>query len=194
MNADLKTNISHRATKDTEENLLFKKEQEIMKVGVNLSVSAFICVLIVFVLFLISCAYSFRSGSFDGTLSIATLENKTQNADIGRILTENLINAFITDDRVKVETDLSGDYLLEGVVNSYKRNAESYTPEGEVEEYRISVKAKFSLKRQDKEKNEWEKSINESFVYSSESNELEAVDSVAVKIRDSLLRLMLETW
>jgi outer membrane lipopolysaccharide assembly protein LptE/RlpB len=146
------------------------------------------------ILFFGSCTYSFRSGSFDGTLSIASLENKTQNADIGRILTEDLINAFIADDRVQVETDLSGDYLLEGVVNNYKRSAESYTTEGEVEEYRISVKAKFSLKRQDKEKNEWEKSIGESFVYSSESSELEAVDSVAVKIRDSLLRLMLETW
>jgi hypothetical protein len=122
------------------------------------------------------------------------LENKTQNADIGRILTEDLIDAFIIDDRVKVETDLSGDYLLEGTVNNYKRSAESYTPEGMVEEYRISVKAKFSLKRQDKEKNEWEKNISESFVYSAGSSELEAVDSVAVKIRDSLLRLMLETW
>ena len=156
--------------------------------------SAFICVLIVFILFFISCTYSFRSGSFDGTLSIASLENKTQNADIARILTENLIDAFIIDDRVKVETDLSGDYLLEGTVNNYKRSAESYTPEGTVEEYRISVKAKFSLKRQDKEENEWEKNISESFVYSYESSELEAVDSVAVKIRNSLLRLMLETW
>jgi outer membrane lipopolysaccharide assembly protein LptE/RlpB len=146
------------------------------------------------VLFLISCAYSFKSGSFDGTLSIASLENNTQNADIGRILTEDLIDAFIVDDRVKVETDLSGDYLLEGIVNNYKRTAESYTPEGEVEEYRISVKAKFSLKRQGKEKNEWEKNISESFIYPSGGVEIEAVDSVAVKIRDSLLRLMLETW
>jgi outer membrane lipopolysaccharide assembly protein LptE/RlpB len=146
------------------------------------------------ILSLVSCTYSFRSGYFDGTLSVASLENKTQNADIGRILTEDLIDAFIIDDRVKVETDLSGDYLLEGTVNNYKRSAESYTPEGMVEEYRISVKAKFSLKRQDKEKNEWEKNISESFVYSAGSSELEAVDSVAVKIRDSLLRLMLETW
>ena len=146
------------------------------------------------VLFLISCAYSFRSGSFDGTLSIASLENKTQNADIGRILTEDLTDAFIMDDRVKVETNLSGDYLLAGTVNNYERSAESYTPEGEVEEYRISVKAYFSLKKKDKEKSEWERNISESFIYPSDADELEAVDSVAVKIRDSLLRLMLETW
>ena len=146
------------------------------------------------VLFLITCAYSFKSGSFDGTLSISSLENKTQNADIGRILTEDLIDAFIIDDRVRVETNFSGDYLLAGTVDKYERSAESYTPEGEVEEYRISVKAYFSLKKQDKEKFEWEKNISESFIYPSEADELEAVDSVAVKIRDSLLRLMLETW
>jgi len=174
--------------------LVFNGKNKRYGMGGNQNKSAFVCVQLIFVLLFFSCAYSFRSGSFDGTLSISSLENKTQNADIGRILTEDLIDAFIIDDRVKVETNSSGDYLLEGAVNNYKRSPESYTPEGEVEEYRISVKAKFSLKRQDKEKSEWERNISESFVYSSESDELEAVDSVAVKIRDSLLRLMLETW
>jgi outer membrane lipopolysaccharide assembly protein LptE/RlpB len=146
------------------------------------------------VLFFVSCVYSFRSGSFDGTVSISSLENNTQNADIGRILTEDLIDAFISDDRVKIGTNSSGDYLLEGIIDNYNRTPESYTPEGEVEEYRLSVKAQFSLKKQDKETNEWDKNINESFVYPAESDELDAVDSVAVRIRNSLLRLMLEDW
>jgi outer membrane lipopolysaccharide assembly protein LptE/RlpB len=156
---------------------------------VNLSKSAFICVLLIF-----SCVYSFSSGSFGGTLSITSLENKTQSADIGRILTEGLIDAFISDGRVKVETSSEGDYLLGGIIDGYERDPESYTPDGEVEEYRLSVNVKFSLKKKDREKNEWDKVINESFVYSSTFNELDAVDSVAVKIRDSLLRLMLEEW
>ncbi len=160
----------------------------------NLSKSALICVLLILLFSFFSCAYSFKSGSFSGTLSIASLENKTQNADIGRILTEDLIDAFISDDRVKVETKSTGNYSLEGVVNDYTRTPESYTPEGKVEEYRISVNVKFSLKKKDKEKNEWDKNISESFIYSSDSDELEAVDSVAVKIRDSLLRIMLEDW
>jgi outer membrane lipopolysaccharide assembly protein LptE/RlpB len=135
----------------------------------------YILKVLVIMLFLY-CTYSFRSGSFDGTVSISSLENNTQNADIGRVLTEDLIDAFISDDRVKVETNLSGDYLLEGIINNYNRTPESYTPEGEVEEYRISVKAQFSLKKQDKEKNEWDKNINESFVYPAETDELDAVD------------------
>jgi hypothetical protein len=69
-------------------------------VGGNLSKSAFICILLI-----LSCVYSFSSGRLDGTLSISSLENKTQSADIGRILTEDLIDAFISDGRVKVETD-----------------------------------------------------------------------------------------
>jgi len=153
----------------------------------------YILKVLVIMLFLY-CTYSFRSGSFDGTVSISSLENNTQNADIGRVLTEDLIDAFISDDRVKVETNLSGDYLLEGIINNYNRTPESYTPEGEVEEYRISVKAQFSLKKQDKEKNEWDKNINESFVYPAETDELDAVDSVAVRIRNYLLSLMLENW
>jgi outer membrane lipopolysaccharide assembly protein LptE/RlpB len=154
--------------------------------------SAWVCVLIIFSSF--SCAYSFKSGHFDGTLSIASLENNTQNADIGRILTEGLIEAFITDGRVKVVTNSEGDYLLKGIINDYKRNPQSYTPDGTIEEYRLSVNVKFSLKKKEEEENEWEKTINESFIYPAASLELEAVDSIAVKVRNSLLRIMLEEW
>ena len=152
----------------------------------------FICVLLSFSF--LSCVYSFRSGSFDGTLSVASLENKTQSADIGRILTEDLIDAFINDGRVKLETSSEGDYLLGGVIDDYERRPESYTPDGEVEEYRLSVNVKFSLKKKDREKNEWDKVINESFIYPSSFDELDAVDSVATRVKDSLLRLMLEDW
>jgi len=151
--------------------------------------SLLICVLLIF-----SCAYSFSAGSFGGTLSISTLENKTQNPDIGRILTERLIDAFISDGRVKIAGTSEGDFVLEGVVNSYDRQPQSYTPAGEIEEYRLTVNANFSLKKREKEKSEWDKSISESFVYPAEFDELNAVDSVSVKIKNSLLRLMLEDW
>jgi outer membrane lipopolysaccharide assembly protein LptE/RlpB len=141
-----------------------------------------------------SCVYSFSSGSFGGTLFISTLENETQNPDIGRILTEGLINAFISDGRVKIAKASEGDYILEGVINGYDRQPQSYTPEGEIEEYRLTVSANFSLKQREKEKNEWDKPINESFVYPSDFDELSAVDSVAAKVKNSLLRLMLEDW
>ena len=151
--------------------------------------SALICVLLIF-----SCAYSFSSGSLGGTLSISSLENKTQNPDIGRILTEGLIDAFISDGRVKISTASEGDYIMEGVINSYDRQPQSYTPEGEIEEYHLAVSANFSLKKKEKEKSEWDRPISESFVYPYGLDELHAVDSVAAKIKNSLLRLMLEDW
>jgi outer membrane lipopolysaccharide assembly protein LptE/RlpB len=141
-----------------------------------------------------SCTYSFKSGHFAGTLSIASLENNTKNVDIGRILTEELIDAFISDGRVKVATGLEGDYLLNGVIDSYERTPQSYTPDGEIEEYRLTVNVKFSLKKKDKKENEWDKVINESVVYPATSSELDVVSSVAAKVKDSLLRLMLEEW
>ncbi len=87
-----------------------------------------------------------------------------------------------------------GDFLLKGTIDDYKRTPQSYTPAGEIEEYRLSVNVRFSLKKKEKEENEWEKIIDESFIYLSESRELEAVDSVAVKVKNSLLRIMLEEW
>ena len=155
----------------------------------NQRLSAFISVLLIF-----SCVYSFRGASFPGTLSILSLENTTQSADIGRILTEGLIDAFINDGRVKVEAGSGGDFVLAGIINTYERNPESYTTQGEVKEYRLSVGAKFSLKKKDEDENEWDKVINESFIYPYDFDELDAVDSVATKVKNSLLRLMLEEW
>ncbi len=149
---------------------------------------------LIFILLVFSCVYSFSTGSFGGTLTISSLENKTQNPDIGRILTEVLIDAFISDGRVEIVKSSEGDYILEGVINSYDRQPQSYTPAGEIEEYRLTVNADFSLKKRGKEKNEWDEPISESFVYSAESDELNAVDSVALKVKDYILRLMLEDW
>lgn len=148
----------------------------------------------ILILSFLSCFYSFKSGSFPGTLSILSLENKTQSADVGRILTEGLIDAFINDGRVRVKAGSEGDYLLAGIINNYERFPESYTPQGEVKEYRLAIGAKFSMKKKDKDKNEWDKVINESFIYPSDFDELDAVDSVATKVKNSLLRLMLEEW
>jgi outer membrane lipopolysaccharide assembly protein LptE/RlpB len=148
----------------------------------------------VFIISFFSCVYSFSTGSFGGTLSISSLENRTQNPDVGRILTEGLIDAFINDGRVKIETSSEGDYLLEGVIDKYDRNPNSYTPAGQIEEYNLSINVRFSLKKKDEEKSEWDKPINESFIYPAEFNELNAVDSVAAKVKNSLLRIMLEDW
>ena len=149
---------------------------------------------LIYVVFSLSCAYSFSSGSLGGTLSISSLENKTQNPDIGRILTEDLIEAFISDGRVKIENASEGDYILEGVINGYDRQPQSYTPEGEIEEYRLAVNANFSLKQKGKEKSKWDRPISESVIYSYDSDELDAVDSVAAKVKNYLLRLILEDW
>lgn len=140
----------------------------------------------------LSCVYSFQSGSFKGAVSIPPLENKTNNADIERILTEDLIDAFIKDGRVKIKPD--GDYILNGVITDYNRKVESYTSEGEIKEYRLMVKVKFSLAKISEEEPEWEKDIQESVVYPISSDETEGVESVASEIKDSLLRLMLESW
>ncbi len=156
---------------------------------VSLRKLVFICILLV-----LSCAYSFSSGSLGGTLSISSLENKTQNPDIGRILTEDLIEAFISDGRVEIARASEGDYILEGVINSYERQPQSYTPEGEIEEYRLAVKANFSLKQKDKEESKWDRPIDESVIYPYDSDELDAVDSVATEIKNFLLRLILEDW
>ncbi|MEO0293139.1 MAG: LptE family protein [candidate division WOR-3 bacterium] len=147
-----------------------------------------------FFLLFVSCSYSFKSGYFKGSLSISSLNNNTGNPDIERLLTERLVDAFIKDGRVELKMDSKGDYILEGVIDDYKRTPEAYTPGGEIESYRLSIGVRFSLKKKDKDESEWERSILESFVYSVNSRELEAIDSVASKIKSSLLRIMLEEW
>ena len=40
----------------------------------------------------------------------------------------------------------------------------------------------------------WDRPINESVIYPYDFDELDAVDSVATKIKNSLLRIILEDW
>ena len=142
-------------------------------------------------LMITSCVYSFRSGSFAYSVSIPKLSNMTDNADIERILSDELINAFIKDGRISVKTE--GDYILKGVIAEYNRRPDSYNSDGEVEEYRLSVAAKFSLVASSEE-TEWERNINESVVYSASEDETFGVKEVALRIKDSLLRIMLDSW
>ncbi len=148
-------------------------------------------IFIIFVIIIMSCAYSFRSGSFTHSISILPLENVTTNTEIERILSDGLINAFIEDGRVTVKSD--GDYILKGVITGYLRNVDSYNSSGEVEEYRINVETKFSLIDESDEIN-WERNINESVVYSAVEDETVGIEKVAERIKDSLLRIMLDTW
>ncbi len=148
-------------------------------------------IFIIFVIIIMSCAYSFRSGSFTHSISILPLENVTNNTEIERILSDGLINAFIEDGRVTVKSD--GDYILKGVITGYLRNVDSYNSSGEVEEYRINVETKFSLIDESDEIN-WERNINESVVYSAVDDETVGIEKVAERIKDSLLRIMLDTW
>jgi len=147
--------------------------------------------IIVAMCMVLSCVYSFKSGSFKGSISIPPLLNMTSSADIERILSDELTTAFIKDGRVDIETE--GDYALKGVITEYKRKPDSYSSGGEVEEYRLSVEAKFALVDSTEEM-EWERNIRESVVYPAEEDETSALQKVAERIKDSLLRYMLDSW
>jgi outer membrane lipopolysaccharide assembly protein LptE/RlpB len=150
-----------------------------------------IFIFIIIIIIFISCAYSFRSGRFTHSISIPPLENVTTNTEIERILSDRLINAFIEDGRVTIKSD--GDYILKGVITGYLRNVNSYNSSGEVQEYRLNVETKFSLIDESDEIN-WERNISESIVYSAAEDEIVGVEKVAERIKNSLLRIMLDTW
>ena len=147
--------------------------------------------IIVILLMTLSCVYSFRSGSFAHSISIPPLLNLTSNTEIERILSDEVINAFIKDGRVTIKKD--GDYILKGMITGYMRKPDSYNSSGEVEEYRSNVETKFSLVS-DTEETKWERNISESVVYSASEDETIGVEKVAERIKDSLLRIMLDTW
>lgn len=148
---------------------------------------------VVFCLFLLnSCAYSFRAGHFEGTVSISSLENETANAEIARVIKDKLEESFVEDGRVDISSD--GDFFINGVIKKYERNPSSYTEEGEIEEYKLKVEADFSLTKKEEESPRWEKTIEEFVIYSASMDELEGIEEVSVRIKDDLLRYMLDSW
>ena len=151
------------------------------------------------VLFVFSscCTYSF-TGVTTGIKSIAipTFENESLKYGLEETFTKAVIDAFIEDNRLKIEDEKIADAILHVTIKSFERSPYSYDESENIKEYKIAISASISLAKKESEE-ELFKSNNFSewaTYYPLTEVEEDGIDRVAQKFSDKILRNILESW
>ena len=79
---------------------------------------------------------------------VETLRNQTTRAQIDQILTQAIINEFVTRRRFDVASDMtSADAVLSGAVTTFRVRPVTFGPDGRAREYEITIQAQMEFKR-----------------------------------------------
>lgn len=87
------------------------------------------------------CGYSLR-GNLPGhikTVAIPIFVNRTQEPAVESVMTRAVIDAFVTNGRLRVVRPEEADSILEGEIVGYRLEALAFDPRANVQEYRLWV-------------------------------------------------------
>ena len=141
----------------------------------------------------LSCTYSFVSTGHSEKVYIPMMENKTVRPGLESAITQALTDALIQDGRLRVVNKNSAKYVLSGIIEKYERNPATYDAAGSIKEYKINVSLSINYKNSANKK-VWEGKINENIIYSANLPEENGIKKLASKIKDDILRQILESW
>lgn len=85
------------------------------------------------------CGYSLR-GSLPGhikTVAVPVFANRTQEPAVENFITRAVIDAFVTNGRLRVVRLEEADSILEGEIVGYRIEALAFDPRANVQEYRL---------------------------------------------------------
>jgi hypothetical protein len=157
--------------------------------------------LAVVILFLAcSCGYSasaLLSSKFK-RIYIPTFENETAQYGIEQELTEAVVQAFTTDNRLTVVSESDADIMLRGVIVQYERGALTFDRAQTVEEFRVSINISVALEDLSEGKIVWEDNTMNAWESYSETtegvSEDEATAAVMQTLASDIVSRTLEGW
>jgi len=141
-----------------------------------------------------NCTYSFVSTGHSEKVYIPMMENKTVSPGLESAITQALTDALIQDGRLRVVDKNSAKYVLNGVIEKYERNPATYDTAGSIKEYKINISLSIKYKKCKDDKKVWEGEINENTIYSASLPEEDGIKKLANRIKDDILRNILEGW
>jgi len=146
------------------------------------------------------CAYTFRTTLPDHveSLRVSRFQNDTLEVGLETELTDQLIQAFASDGRVRV-SDAQPDAVVEGKIRSYSRKALSYGSDDGIYQFRMVLVADFACK--DLETGEYiagPKSVKQTLDHqvfgSLASSERDAQKEIAEKLAEEVVHEILMSW
>jgi len=144
------------------------------------------------------CAYSF-TGSFRPdikTIAIPVFENTTLKYGLETVFTEETVNAFVADGRLKVVSEKNADSILLCTITDFSRAAFSYDESGKVTQDKVTITLDVAYRKTDTDEVIFERNgFAEWGAYFLDSEvEDDAIDAAAAKFGDDLIREIVSTW
>lgn len=125
------------------------------------------------------------------TIYVATLENQTTRAQIDQILTQSIIQEFVTRRRFEVSADqVTADAILSGTLTSFRVRPVTFTGDGRAREYEITITARMEFKRNGEDETIW---ANPAYLF-RESYELELEELSFLDREDAALDQVAEAF
>ncbi|MEA1981842.1 MAG: LPS assembly lipoprotein LptE [candidate division Zixibacteria bacterium] len=163
--------------------------------------SSKISIIIIFFLSFIGCGvYTFnpRGKSTINSIAVSRFDNQTAEYGLSDLVTDNIIDAFISDGSFKVLPEADAEALLIGNLIRYERKAHTYNENDEVQEYKVEMDFEISLKNNKNnidDKEIWKERINHIGIYNVETEtEENGQDKVIALLVETIINKTTKSW
>lgn len=144
------------------------------------------------------CMYGFTGALRSGikTVAIPVFENTTLKYGLETVFTENAINAFVEDGRLKVVSERNADSILLCTITGFDRAAFSYDESGNVKQDKVTVTLSVLYKDAKTDESILDrKEMAEWGTYFLESEtEDDAISEAAVKFGRDIISEIVSAW
>lgn len=156
-----------------------------------------ILLLLIFILISVSCGpYSFSGKALKGidTVAVPLFENQTTRYGIREELTEEITDAIIEDNTLKVVNIRNADSALRGVITEYRHECYTFDGSGNCNEYICRIFVNLVFEDLEKKESIWEEVNLEGYGIYSATNDTEedgiqsAIDKLSRDILDKLVK------
>jgi len=157
-----------------------------------------LCSLMVLILTVSCGVYTFTPSALGGLKSVAIplFEDQTTEPGIRELLTENVSQAFVDDNTLKVVAEARADAVLSGVVKSYRHEAYTYSSGEIVSEYIVTIGIDIEFTERKSNKVIWEETGMSNWgTYNPDSQTEQDGQKLAVdKLVEDILNKTVKDW
>ncbi len=157
-----------------------------------------ISIVTIFFLSFVSCGvYTFnpRGKSTINSVAVMRFNNQTAEYGLSDLVTDNIIDAFISDGSFKVLPEIDAEVLLIGNLLRYERKAHTYNENDEVQEYKVEMDFEISLKNRIDNAEIWKERINHIGIYNVETEtEENGQDKVIALLVETIINKTTKSW
>lgn len=129
------------------------------------------------------------------SISIQRFENQTVELQLTDQLTDNVIDAFITDGTLKVLPESVADAVLKGTLVSYRRAPYRYTSGDVVESYSVTMDFQITLTNPKDNSEIWTERMSQIGTYEVDTEtEEDAQEEAVALLVDAIINRTTKSW